>query len=176
LRLPPPRRLAPRVYSFPPVVDAGTRIMILGSMPGIASLDAQQYYAHPRNQFWQLMADIGVAGTGLSYPQHLQALLRHGLGLWDVLHSCVRVGSLDAAIEQRSARPNDLLPLLRERPIMRLCCNGATAYTALQRHLGSALAGEFPHIDIRRLPSTSPAHASMRYVRKLAVWAEALRS
>ena len=174
------------MYSFPPVVDAGTRILILGSMPGIASLDAQQYYAHPRNQFWRLMADIGVgdigvgdihgAGTGLSYPQRLQALLRHGLGLWDVLHSCVRGGSLDAAIEQRSAQPNDLLPLLRERPIMRLCCNGATAYTALQRHLGSTLASEFPHIDIRRLPSTSPAHASVHYARKLAVWAEALRS
>jgi len=175
-----PRRLAPRgpaarVHSFPALINEGTRILILGSMPGIASLDAQQYYAHPRNQFWQLMADIGVAGTALPYRQRLQALLGHGLGLWDVLHSCVRRGSLDAAIEQHSARPNELLSLLRERPVVRLCCNGATAYTALQRYFGKELASEFPHIDIRRLPSTSPANASWTYARKLAAWAEALR-
>jgi hypoxanthine-DNA glycosylase len=164
------------VRSFPAVVDAGTRIMILGSMPGIASLEAQQYYAHPRNQFWRLMADIGMAGTGPSYAGRLQALLGHGLGLWDVLHSCVRAGSLDASIEQHSARPNDLLPLLHQHPIVRLCCNGATAYAAVQRHFGKALAREFPHLDIRRLPSTSPANASWNYARKLAAWAEALRS
>lgn len=173
------------MYSFPAVIAAGTRILILGSMPGIASLQAQQYYAHPRNQFWRLLGDIGVTGidvagidlpgSGLSYRQRLQALLGHGLGLWDVLHSCVRDGSLDAAIEQRSALPNDLLPLLRRHPVMRLCCNGATAYAALQRHFGHALASEFPHIDIRRLPSTSPANASLRYAQKLAAWAEALR-
>ncbi len=164
------------MHSFPAVINAGTRILILGSMPGVASLDAQQYYAHPRNQFWRLMGDIGVAGTGLSYRQRLQALLGHGLGLWDVLHSCVRGGSLDAAIELHSALPNDLLPLLREYQVMRLCCNGATAHAALQRHFGKALASEFPHIDIRRLPSTSPANASWSYARKLAAWVDALRS
>ena len=174
------------MYSFPAVIAAGTRILILGSMPGIASLDAQQYYAHPRNQFWRLLGDIGVTaidvagidprGAGLSYRQRLQALLGHGLGLWDVLHSCVRDGSLDAAIEQRSALPNDLLPLLRGHPVMRLCCNGATAYAALQRHFGKVLASEFPHIDIRRLPSTSPANATWSYARKLGAWADALRS
>ncbi len=164
------------MHSFPAVINAGTSILILGSMPGIASLDAQQYYAHPRNQFWRLMADIGAAGAGLSYPRRLQALLEHGLGLWDVLHSCVRVGSLDAAIERRTARPNELLPLLREYPIVRLCCNGATAYAAVQRHFGQALASEFPHIDVHRLPSTSPAHASWTYAEKLAAWAEAMRA
>ena len=157
------------------MIDAGTRIMILGSMPGIASLDAAQYYAHPRNQFWRLMGEIGVAGPELPYRQRLQALLARGVGLWDVLHSCVRRGSLDAAIEQRSAVPNALLPLLRTSPIMRLCCNGNTAYAALQRHFGKPLAAEFAYIDVRRLPSTSPANASWRYARKLAAWTEALR-
>ena len=162
------------MHSFPAVIDASTRIIILGSMPGIASLDARQYYAHPRNQFWRLMGDIGVAGPELPYRQRLQALLAHGVGLWDVLHSCVREGSLDAAIDQRSAVPNDLLPLLRTSPVIRLCCNGNTAYTALQRHFGKPLAGEFPYIDIRRLPSTSPAYAGLRYADKLAAWRIAL--
>jgi len=162
------------VHSFPAVIDASTRIIILGSMPGIASLDARQYYAHPRNQFWRLMGDIGAAGPELPYRQRLQALLAHGVGLWDVLHSCVREGSLDAAIDQRSALPNDLLPLLRTSPVIRLCCNGNSAYAALQRHFGQPLATEFSYIDIRRLPSTSPAYAGLRYADKLAAWRIAL--
>jgi TDG/mug DNA glycosylase family protein len=162
------------VQSFPAVTGADTRILILGSMPGVASLTAQQYYAYPRNQFWQIMGAICGAGPELAYPQRLQQLLNSGLGLWDVLHSCVRGGSLDAAIEHRSAVANDLLPLLRASPVLRLCCNGGTAYTALQRHFGKRLASEFPQIDIRRLPSTSPANAGWSYARKLASWTEAL--
>ena len=162
------------MHSFPAVIDASTRIIILGSMPGIASLDARQYYAHPRNQFWRLMDDIGAAASELPYQQRLQALLAHGVGLWDVLHSCVRHGSLDAAIERRSAVPNDLLPLLRTSPVMRLCCNGTSAYAALLRHYGKPLAAEFAYLDIRRLPSTSPAYAGLRYADKLAAWRIAL--
>jgi hypoxanthine-DNA glycosylase len=157
------------------VIDAGTRILILGSMPGVASLDAQQYYAHPRNQFWPIMGRICGAGVELPYPQRLQALREHGLGLWDVLHSCVRGGSLDAAIEHHSATPNDLLPLLRTGRVMRLCCNGGTAHALLLRHFGQRLAAELPQLDIRRLPSTSPANASWTYARKLSAWSEALR-
>lgn len=169
-----PMPTAARVRSFAPVTDHGTRILILGSMPGVASLAARQYYAHPRNHFWRLLADLGVAATGLSYPQRLQSLLAHGLGLWDVLHSCVRSGSLDAAIDARSALPNDLLPLLRASPVMRVCCNGGTAYAALQRHFGRALANDFPHVGIHRLPLTSPANAGCSYPRKLAAWREVL--
>jgi hypoxanthine-DNA glycosylase len=163
-----------RVHSFAAVIGADTRILILGSMPGVASLTAQQYYAYPRNQFWQIIGAICGAGPELPYPQRLQQLLQRGLGLWDVLHSCVRGGSLDAAIEHRSAIANDLLPLLRASPVVRLCCNGGTAYTALQRHFGERLASEFPQIDIRRLPSSSPANAGWSYARKLHVWAGAL--
>jgi double-stranded uracil-DNA glycosylase len=169
-------RIAPaRVHSFAAVSGVDTRILILGSMPGVASLSAQQYYAYPRNQFWHIMGAICGAGFELPYAQRLQQLLNRGLGLWDVLHSCVRGGSLDAAIEQRSAIANDLLPLLRASPVVRLCCNGGSAYTALQRHFGERLAGEFPRIEVRRLPSTSPANAGCSYARKLAAWTEALR-
>ncbi len=166
---------APRVYGFAAVVGPRARILILGSMPGRASLQAQQYYAHPQNQFWKIMGRICGAGAGLAYEARLDALQRRGLGLWDVLHSCVRRGSLDAAIERDGASPNDLLSLLRRHPgIHRLCCNGAAAYAALQRHFATPLAREFPHLDVRRLPSTSPANAGCSPARKLAAWSRAL--
>jgi hypoxanthine-DNA glycosylase len=164
-----------RVHSFPAVIGAGTRILILGSMPGVASLAAQQYYAHPRNQFWSIMGVVCGAGPELPYARRLQLLQDRGLGLWDVLQSCVRRGSLDTAIELDSVIANELLPLLRQGNVMRLCCNGGTAHAALQRHLGQSLAREFPRLDIRRLPSTSPANASWSYQRKLRAWRRALR-
>ena len=163
-----------RVHSFPALFGAGTRILILGSMPGVASLAAQQYYAHPRNQFWSIMGSICGAGPQLPYAQRLQLLQDRGLGLWDVLRSCLRRGSLDTAIELDSVIANELLPLLRAGSVIRLCCNGGTAYTALQRHFGPSLAREFPQLDILRLPSTSPANASWSYARKLQAWSQAL--
>ena len=166
---------AARVHSFPAVIGADTRILILGSMPGVASLGAQQYYAHPQNHFWKIAGAVCGAGPELPYEQRLRAMLRRGLGLWDVLQSCVRRGSLDTAIELDSVIANELLPLLRQGNVMRLCCNGGTAHAALQRHLGQALAREFPQLDIRRLPSTSPANASWSYARKLRAWRQALR-
>ena len=157
-----------RVHSFPAVIGAGTRILILGSMPGVASLAAQQYYAHPRNQFWRIMGELCGAGARAAVPRGAcRCCSDHGLALWDVLHSCVRPGSLDAAIEHDSVIANELLPLLRQASVMRLCCNGGTAHAALQRHFGHALAREFPQLDVRRLPSTSPANASWSYARKL---------
>lgn len=167
---------AQRVHGFAAVVGPQARILILGSMPGLASLQAQQYYAHPRNQFWRIMGRICGASPELAYPARLDALQRRGLALWDVLHSCVRRGSLDAAIEHHGATANDLLSLLRRYPgIHRLCCNGAAAYAVLQRQFAVPLAREFPHIDVRRLPSTSPANAGCSPARKLAAWSHALR-
>lgn len=163
-----------RVHGFPALIGTGTRIVILGSMPGVASLAAQQYYAHPRNQFWSIMGAVCGAGPELPYARRLQVLQDRGLGLWDVLRSCVRRGSLDAAIELDSVIANELLPLLRHNSVMRLCCNGGAAYATLQRHFGHALAHEFPQLDIRRLPSSSPANASWSYARKLQAWSQAL--
>jgi hypoxanthine-DNA glycosylase len=165
----------PRVYGFAPVVDARAAILIVGSMPGVASLQAQQYYAHPRNQFWKIMDHICGAGVQLPYAARLRALQEHGLALWDVLQSCVRPGSLDAAIVHTSAAPNDLPALLRRQPrIARLCCNGGAAYRALQRHFAVPLAQNFAHLDIRQLPSTSPANAGCSPQRKLTAWTAAL--
>jgi hypoxanthine-DNA glycosylase len=161
--------------SFAPVLAANARALILGSMPGGASLAASQYYAHPQNQFWRIMGTLYGAGPDLAYEQRLQTLQSAGISLWDVLHSCVRRGSLDAAIERASALPNDLPALLQTQPgIACICCNGLAAYQTLQRHFAPRLASDFPHIDVLRLPSTSPAHASWSYDRKRAAWAAAL--
>lgn len=165
-----------RVRSFPAVIAADARLLILGSMPGVASLSARQYYAHPRNSFWPLMGELAGAHPTLPYDERLAALTRHGLALWDVLHSCEREGSLDADIEQTSAEPNDLPALLRQHPgIRRICCNGGTAHSVLLRHFGALLALEFPGIEVLRLPSTSPANAGWSPARKREAWKQALR-
>ena len=164
-----------RVYSFPAVAADDARVLILGSMPGVASLQATQYYAHPRNQFWRILTELCGLATVPDYPQRLQLLRERHLALWDVLHSCVRPGSLDAAIEHHTAKANDLIGLLHAHPgIVRICCNGGTAFTALRRYFAKALADRFPHIDVRQLPSTSPANASWTYARKLHAWRQAL--
>src|SRR4051812_16618925 len=109
---------------FPPVLDQHTRILILGSFPGEASLAAQQYYAHPRNQFWRLLSAILNDGlVNLPYDERLQRLLSHHIGLWDVLAACEREGSLDTAI--RRAQANDFAMLKRQCPaLVRICFNG----------------------------------------------------
>lgn len=164
-----------RVTSFPPIVADDARILILGSMPGVASLDAQQYYAHPRNQFWPLLEDLcGTVGT-LAYDARVQLLRTRHLALWDVLHSCIRPGSLDTAIEHATAEPNDLMGLLRTTRVVRICCNGGTAHSTLLRFFGPTLQHELPHIEVHKLPSTSPANASWSYARKRTAWRDALR-
>lgn len=163
------------MHSFAAIFNADAQILILGSMPGVASLGAGQYYAHPRNAFWRIVGQIMGFDPALPYRQRLQCLREHRLALWDVLHSCVRPGSLDAAIEHHSASANDLPAMLRKaRALRRICCNGGTAYQALQRHFGSRLADEFAYIELHRLPSTSPANASSTYARKLSAWSAAL--
>jgi len=146
-------------------------------MPGVASLGASQYYAHPRNRFWDIMDRVCGAGRSIPYQQRLLRLLDHHLALWDVLHSCVRSGSLDAAIEHHTALPNDLAGLLSGLPsLRRICCNGATASVALKRHFGAQLAREYPQIEVLKLPSTSPANASCSDARKLQQWSQALEA
>ena len=165
-----------RHSSFAPVIAAGARVLILGSMPGVASLAAKQYYAHPQNQFWRIIERIcGVPHT-LPYPARLEGLTSSHLALWDVLESCVRPGSLDSAIEHGSAVPNALTRLLRAHPeIRRLCCNGATSYRLVQRFFAAELVRDFPRLECLRLPSTSPAHAGMRLEDKVLAWRQALQ-
>jgi hypoxanthine-DNA glycosylase len=151
------------LQGFAPVVGQHARVLILGSMPGAASLRAAQYYAHPRNQFWPLLSvlwDMDLAA--LAPAQRHAALLEHGLGLWDVYGACRREGSLDRAI--RDAEPNDLGVLRRRAPRLEAVAhNGATSARAAQAVAALGLA-------VHRLPSTSPAHAAWSFERKRAAW------
>lgn len=156
--------------SFPPVVDARTRLLVLGSLPGDASLAAARYYAHPQNQFWRLMAAvIDVDLPALPYEQRLAALLQAHIGLWDVVASATRPGSTDAAI--RDPIGNDLPGLVATLPDLRaVAFNGATAH----RHGARQLAGPLPagHAAPRliALPSSSPLH-TIGLAAKLSAWA-----
>jgi len=161
------------ICSFPPVADAGARVLILGSMPGKASLQAARYYAHERNAFWPIMGDLIGAGPQQDYPQRLDKLKAAGFALWDVIAACERAGSLDADIVSTSVQPNDFSAFFAvHRSIERVFFNGAAAETSFRRLV---LPGLLPGLDRRslrfvRLPSTSPAHAARSYAEKLAAW------
>ena len=163
-----------RIASFKPIESNSARILILGSMPGAMSLAAKQYYAHPRNSFWKIMSTIlGIPETA-SYEERISALQRAGIALWDVLHSCVRDGSLDADIEKDSIRANDFSTFFRRYPTINVVCfNGATA----EKYFKQIVIPTLPQSRMRyvRLPSTSPAHASLSFDQKVTVWRAAIR-
>ena len=152
-----------RLQGLPPVVGPHTRLVVLGSFPSVASLQAQQYYGHPRNQFWPILSALwGVDLVGMAYERRLAEVLRRGLGIWDVYASCRREGSLDSAIE--AAELNDLPSLGRRAPGLRaLAHNGGESARAMR------VTREFG-LPVHRLPSTSPANASWSFERKLAAW------
>jgi hypoxanthine-DNA glycosylase len=154
---------APPLVGLPPVVGRTTRLVVLGSFPGVASLAAQQYYGHPRNQFWTILSALwGVDLVALPYARRIAEVKRRGLGIWDVYASCRREGSLDSAIED--AVPNDLSRLLRSAPgLQAVAHNGGESARAMAvtRALG---------VEVHRLPSTSPANASWSFERKHAAW------
>lgn len=162
------KHLMPPKRSFPPVVDAHTRVLVCGSLPGDASLAAARYYAHPQNQFWRLMAAVVDRDLpALPYEDRLAALRAARLGLWDVVASATRAGSSDAAI--RDVATNDLAALVATLPTLRaVAFNGGTALALGKRMLeGSSL-------DIVALPSSSPLH-TVGIAAKLPAW-DALRA
>lgn len=165
------------VNSFPPVLEERTDTLILGSMPGIASLRAQQYYAHPRNAFWPLLAELLEFDPALPYPARVAALLGRGIGLWDVLASCERKGSLDAAINNRTIKCNALPALFQSHPrLRRVLTNGASASKTFERHVLPQLRSLRPDLCWFALPSTSPANAAQAYASKRQAWAHALKA
>lgn len=155
---------------FGPIVATNTRVLILGSLPGQQSLQAQQYYAHPRNSFWHIMqALFGVEGN---YLERCKGLQHAGIAVWDVLSESVRPGSLDASIRMDTARVNDFVTFAAEQPNLELIVfNGAKAEQLFRR---LAALPEGSGIQLQRLPSTSPANAAMSVEAKLAAWHRAL--
>lgn len=146
-----------------PVIAPDTRILILGSFPGAASLAAQQYYAHPRNQFWKLVgALVNEDLYNLPYDERLPRLLAHRFGLWDVLAACEREGSLDSAIRKPAA--NDF-----ER-LRHLCPQLETV--GFNGQASGKFALQFEQAGYRAvvLPSSSPAHMAMTFEQKLSIW------
>ena len=159
-----------RIYSFPPLSSPQARVLILGSMPGVASLRLQQYYGHPQNAFWKIVGDVVGLDATASYPQRSAALVQHKVALWDVLAACVRAGSLDSSIDKASIVPNDFAAFFVRHPhIRRVCFNGSAAADMYPRHVLPGLATVGP-IDYVRLPSTSPAHAGMPFAAKARAW------
>jgi len=157
---------AERKRSFPPVVDENTRVLILGSLPGEASLAATQYYAHPRNAFWRLLETVLETSLAtLPYDDRLATLRSRGVGLWDVVAEAERRGSLDAAILNPSA--NDLLALIETLPaLLAVAFNGGTS-----AKLGSRLlAPVADRLELIALPSSSPAHAARSFAQKAEAW------
>ena len=165
----------PQLQGLPPLLHAKTRLVVLGSFPGVASLRAQQYYGHPYNQFWKIVATLLATDTAnatvvmaMPYADRAQWLLRQGVGLWDVYASCEREGSLDMAIQH--AQLNDVHNLRTRCPALQaIAHNGGESFKHAKhtRTLG---------LPVYRLPSTSPANASWSFERKLAAWREVFQA
>ena len=157
-----------RIHSFVPVYAADAQVLILGSMPGVQSLAQGFYYAHPRNAFWPILAEIFGEKVPQSVAEKVHLVKSHHIALWDSIASCHREGSLDSDI--RSAQGNDFAALFAACPhIGRICFNGQTAYKQFAQHSGQFLQGRQGII----LPSTSPAH-TMKYEHKREKWRDAI--
>lgn len=152
-----------RQVGLPPVIAPDTRLLVLGSFPGVASLRAQQYYGHPQNQFWKILSALwSVDLVGMGYADRIGTVRERGLGIWDVYGACEREGSLDSAI--RHAELNDFAWLRQQCPgLQAVAHNGGESF----RHAKHTRALGLP---VHQLPSTSPANASWSFERKLAAW------
>ena len=159
-----------RIYSYEPVVDSGCRLLILGTMPSVKSLEDGFYYAHPRNAFWPMMAEILGEARPATIEEKKKMLLGHGIALWDTVRSCTRRGSLDSAL--RDIELNDIGALLARYPSIDLILlNGGEAWRLFHKIDPAAYAGR----EALRMPSTSPAY-TLRYEEKLNAWRAALEN
>lgn len=151
------------------------RILILGTLPSAESIRQGQYYAHPRNAFWPIMGELFGAGRELPYAVRLRRLAARGVMLWDVLRAAHRPGSLDAAIHPRRRVANAIPDLLARHPELEtIAFNGGPAEALFRRHVAARCGSQLAGLQLVRLPSTSPAHASRTFAQKLAAWRRAL--
>lgn len=160
-----------RVHSFPPLSNDRALCLILGSMPGKASLRAGQYYAHPRNAFWPIIEQVFAISGDLPYAQRCALLVQRRVAVWDVLKTCTRTSSLDSDIVESTIVANDFRTFFAGHPaIRRIFFNGAMAERSFVRYVLPGLPGEYAALPRLRLPSTSPANASYSFGQKLAHW------
>lgn len=164
-----------KLSAFPPVSSSQATVLILGSMPGIASLDEQRYYAHPRNVFWRLMGRC-LGFDHSSYHTCLSTLNKNGIALWDVLKHCERPGSLDSNIVEASVECNDFSEFLNHHGnVTTLLFNGKTAERLFRKHALKKLETSQDTIPVMTsLPSSSPAMAALNFEQKLELWQSAL--
>jgi double-stranded uracil-DNA glycosylase len=161
--------------SFPPIIGTTPKILILGSMPGLESLKQQRYYAHPRNAFWPIITSLYGHSEKLDYSQRCELLKQQQIAVWDVLKSCYRPGSLDQNIETQSMIANDFVAFLQLHPsVTQIFFNGGKAEQVFKRYVAKQLEAARISPLFHRLPSTSPAHASMNYETKQRLWHQAL--
>jgi hypoxanthine-DNA glycosylase len=155
--------MSDRISSFPPIIDNHSEILILGSIPGVKSLEKQQFYAHPQNKFWKIIFELLEEDFTGDYSGRIESIRKHHIALWDVIDSCERKGSLDSEIKNEEA--NRIDELLDNHPnIKAIFCNGGKAYKNLQKMLGKNYK-----IPVFLLPSTSPLH-TVSFEKKLEEW------
>lgn len=157
------------VKSFAPLAASDAKLLILGSMPGEASLQAGEYYAHPRNAFWPIMGHLFGFDPSVPYAERVGSLIVAKVAVWDVLASCHRVGSLDSEIDDTSVSVNDFESFFRQHPqIQKVFFNGAKAEHSFRKWVTPTLPGL--DLVLQRLPSTSPANASFSFEKKRQAW------
>jgi hypoxanthine-DNA glycosylase len=156
---------------FPPLLGSAPRILLLGSMPSVMSLQQREYYANPRNAFWPLMGELFGAGPELSYGQRVRQLTAARVAVWDVVAAGTRGGSLDSAINMTTVVVNDFVSLFTSEPTLaRVFFNGRKAEEIYQRRVLPQVRELRPGLRYTRLPSTSPALAALDFSGKLEQW------
>lgn len=162
-----------KCISFKPSINKQSEILILGSMPGVKSLDEQQYYAHPQNRFWKIMSELcDLDLVNCNYKIRLNKLLDNGIALWDTIGVCEREGSMDSDIHKEV--PNNIRKLLKKYPqIRKICLNGNKSYSTFKKYFPDILNNQ--HYSIHPLPSTSPANARFKLKELTELWKNAIK-
>jgi hypoxanthine-DNA glycosylase len=161
--------------SFLPIAESDAEVLILGSIPSVKSLEQQEYYGHPRNAFWWIMGELFGFDYTIEYNLRTSQLIKNKIALWDVLKQCERSGSLDSAILAKSIEPNNFSAFFAEHShIRRVFFNGTKAESEFRKRVLPQISANFADMEYQRLPSTSPAMATMTKSAKLAEWQKAL--